>query len=106
MSDEFTQSTASEEESTVLGNSMHQHYNASKPMPRTIWVSLSIGPPIPTTPSKMKLQSRYFFHSFNGNWRGFRSLLDLKECGTSKNQITVHTTRCWTILLLAVSSLI
>src|SRR3954466_16051209 len=41
MSDESTQSTASEEESDCAWNSTHQYYNASKPMPRTIGVSLS-----------------------------------------------------------------
>src|SRR5438270_9638700 len=45
----------------VLGNSTHQYCNASKPMLLATWAPLSIGPPIPTTPSKMKLQSRYFF---------------------------------------------
>src|SRR5436190_18609985 len=87
---------------TMLGNSTHQYYNVSKPMPLTTLASLSTGPPIPTTPSKMKLQSRYFFHSFNENWQCFHSLPDLRECGRPKNQITVHTTGCWTIILLAV----
>src|SRR3954466_10164660 len=102
MSDESAQSTASKKSLTMLGNLTHQYCNASKPMPLTTWAPLSIGPPIPTTPSKMKLQSRYFFHSFNENWRGFHSLPGLKECGRPKNRITVHITGCWTILLLAV----
>src|SRR4051812_28131492 len=60
MSNGSAQSTASEESLAVLGNSTHQYCSALKPMPLTTWASLSIGRPILTTPSKMKLQSRYF----------------------------------------------